>query len=415
MIGSLAVLLVAVGVAPAVAKSTTPVRPAAKAPRPAPAPAPVPTLCEGDYADSVPAARASEILDAVKDQFVFSIRNIATYERVYYGRDGKLRRNYIRSVVHGTGFAYQVKDGETLIVTNEHVANRPDVTDDEHQVDGVPPGSKKVREQIKIVRDEEDDYEPGHVPLKLALSDSAADIAIVKARTVDAWAIAESEYVLEGLLYPRDKRYETAEAERAGVHLVVLPAPEPAWVRGDRYLLERAALNLISNAIEASPPGGQVSIEVSRQDSVASLKVTDAGPGIAPDRLPRIFETNLQGGKHRLLAGLVGDDLVARQPGADIHQGFLDLDTGEIRSAAAAVVARAIQQGALEAARPNPSSGAITLHFTLPRAGRARVSTRMRLADSQNVVAVCQLSDGSLWSDSAAVVVTLAACLEDGI
>ncbi|TMA22603.1 MAG: serine protease [Deltaproteobacteria bacterium] len=184
MIGSLAVLLVAVGVAPAVAKSTTPVRPAAKAPRPAPAPAPVPTLCEGDYADSVPAARASEILDAVKDQFVFSIRNIATYERVYYGRDGKLRRNYIRSVVHGTGFAYQVKDGETLIVTNEHVANRPDVTDDEHQVDGVPPGSKKVREQIKIVRDEEDDYEPGHVPLKLALSDSAADIAIVKARKI---------------------------------------------------------------------------------------------------------------------------------------------------------------------------------------------------------------------------------------
>src|SRR5439155_25252388 len=42
-----------------------------------------------------------------------------------------------------------------------------------------------------------------------------APITIVKARTVDAWAIAESEYVLEGLLYPRDKRYETAESEKA--------------------------------------------------------------------------------------------------------------------------------------------------------------------------------------------------------
>src|SRR3954469_22765993 len=184
MIGSLAVLLVAVGVAPGVVKSTAPARPSVKAARPAPVPAPPPALCEGDYADSVPAARASEILDGVNEQFVFSIRNIATYERVYYGRDGKLRRNYIRSVVHGTGFAYQVKDGETLIVTNEHVANRPDVTDDEHPVDGVAPGSKKVREQIKIVRDEEDDYEPGHVQLKLALSDSAADIAIVKARKI---------------------------------------------------------------------------------------------------------------------------------------------------------------------------------------------------------------------------------------
>src|SRR5215510_15530610 len=60
----------------------------------------------------------------------------------------------------------------------------------------------------------------------------------------------------------------------------------------------------------------------------------------------------------------------------------------------------------------NPQPYVVTFHLG-PRAGRARVSTRMRLADSQNVVAICQLSDGSLWSDSAAIVVTLAACLED--
>ena len=52
--------------------------------------------------------------------------------------------------------------------------------------------------------------------------------------------------------------------------------------------------------------------------------------------------------------------------------------------------------------------------FTLgPRAGRAVVSTRIRLADTQTVIAVAQLSDGSFWSASADVVVTLAACLED--
>jgi len=48
-----------------------------------------------------------------------------------------------------------------------------------------------------------------------------------------------------------------------------------------------------------------------------------------------------------------------------------------------------------------------------PRAGRAQVSTRIRLADSQKVIAVAQLSDDSFWSDSADVVVTLAACLEN--
>ena len=48
-----------------------------------------------------------------------------------------------------------------------------------------------------------------------------------------------------------------------------------------------------------------------------------------------------------------------------------------------------------------------------PRAGRARISTRVRLVDTQNVIAIAELSDGSFWSDSAAVVVTLAACLEE--
>lgn len=49
-----------------------------------------------------------------------------------------------------------------------------------------------------------------------------------------------------------------------------------------------------------------------------------------------------------------------------------------------------------------------------PRAGRAALSTRMRLADSQTVHAVAELSDGSWWSGSADVVVTVSACLEDG-
>jgi sulfur-oxidizing protein SoxY len=47
-----------------------------------------------------------------------------------------------------------------------------------------------------------------------------------------------------------------------------------------------------------------------------------------------------------------------------------------------------------------------------PRAGRARIATRFRLADTQTIVAVAELSDGSFWSASADVIVTLAACLE---
>ncbi|ERR1700744_2766920 len=48
-----------------------------------------------------------------------------------------------------------------------------------------------------------------------------------------------------------------------------------------------------------------------------------------------------------------------------------------------------------------------------PWVGRAQVATRIRLADSQKVVAIAHMSDGSFWSASTDVIVTLAACTEE--
>ena len=61
---------------------------------------------------------------------------------------------------------------------------------------------------------------------------------------------------------------------------------------------------------------------------------------------------------------------------------------------------------------PQPNVGNFYLG---PRAGRAQISTRIRLADTQKIVAIARLSDGSFWSVSADVVVTLAACTEEVI
>jgi sulfur-oxidizing protein SoxY len=48
-----------------------------------------------------------------------------------------------------------------------------------------------------------------------------------------------------------------------------------------------------------------------------------------------------------------------------------------------------------------------------PRAGLASISTRIRLRDSQTVLAVAEMSDGTFWSGRASVIVTISACLED--
>ena len=60
----------------------------------------------------------------------------------------------------------------------------------------------------------------------------------------------------------------------------------------------------------------------------------------------------------------------------------------------------------------NPQPNVISVKLG-PRAGKASFSTRIRLADTQNITAIAEMSDGSCWSDEVFVIVTLAACVEE--
>ena len=62
----------------------------------------------------------------------------------------------------------------------------------------------------------------------------------------------------------------------------------------------------------------------------------------------------------------------------------------------------------------NPQPNVVSVYLG-PRAGRASMSTRVRVADTQTVTAIAELSDGTFWSGTADVVVTLSACLEEGL
>ena len=59
---------------------------------------------------------------------------------------------------------------------------------------------------------------------------------------------------------------------------------------------------------------------------------------------------------------------------------------------------------------PEPNIARFTLG---PRAGRADISTRVRLAGSQRVMAVAECSDGTFWMDSREIVLTISACLDE--
>lgn len=62
-------------------------------------------------------------------------------------------------------------------------------------------------------------------------------------------------------------------------------------------------------------------------------------------------------------------------------------------------------------AEGNPLPNIFTVYLT-PRSGTANITTRVRLADSQTVWAIAQMSDGSFYQGSAETLVTLSACTE---
>jgi signal transduction histidine kinase len=81
-----------------------------------------------------------------------------------------------------------------------------------------------------------------------------------------------------------------SEGERNGIAVEARFADGPLTIDGDRFALGRVFRNLISNAIQATEPGGRISIVTSRTGEKVQVTVADTGSGIAADRLPKIFD-----------------------------------------------------------------------------------------------------------------------------
>jgi serine protease Do len=139
--------------------------------------------CDGEYSDSLQAQspRNRELDQGPKSQFSYLVRSSAKYECPFFGPDGKLRRRRVQASELGSAFAYEQTGGDTYLLTNEHVASWPEVTDTVHRIDGVPEGCKRVEDKLRIVRDERDDFEPGQVALTRVAVDPLLDAAILKA------------------------------------------------------------------------------------------------------------------------------------------------------------------------------------------------------------------------------------------
>jgi two-component system OmpR family sensor kinase len=77
--------------------------------------------------------------------------------------------------------------------------------------------------------------------------------------------------------------------EQRGIVLSAGPFPETAF-RGDEDLLRQLVLNVLQNAVQHTPPGGNVTVDLTNGATAVDITIRDTGPGIPPADRPRIFE-----------------------------------------------------------------------------------------------------------------------------
>ena len=92
------------------------------------------------------------------------------------------------------------------------------------------------------------------------------------------------------------------QAEKRGLHLTLEVSSDLPPVVGDAERLERAAVNLIHNALKFTPAGGSIRVSASLTGSAVTVKVSDTGVGIDPEELPRVFERFYKGDRARAQA-----------------------------------------------------------------------------------------------------------------
>jgi signal transduction histidine kinase len=95
--------------------------------------------------------------------------------------------------------------------------------------------------------------------------------------------------------------------------------------RGDEDLLRRLVLNVLQNAVQHTPSGGSVAVDVRQEPDAVRIRVTDQGPGIAPDDQRRIFDRFVQLDPARRGQG-TGLGLPIARWIAEAHRGTLTLE-----------------------------------------------------------------------------------------
>jgi signal transduction histidine kinase len=115
-----------------------------------------------------------------------------------------------------------------------------------------------------------------------------------------------------------------AQARNVDLHATIQETLPPLALDGPR--IQRVLVNLIENALQHTPPGGEIDVSVTRTDGKVELHVADTGEGIPPEHQPRVFDRFYRGDKSRTR----GADGAHAGLGLAIARGIVEAHRGSI-------------------------------------------------------------------------------------
>lgn len=149
-----------------------------------------------------------------------------------------------------------------------------------------------IRGTAEILKD---DYQPGdpkHEFIEIQIKETERLNRVVE----EFLRMARPQQKAEMARTPLREELETivtltaADARERGVVLKLVQTDKDLEVWGDGEKLRQAFLNIVINALQSTPAGGDVTIEVSRTGSMCEIRCCDTGPGMDGETLARIFD-----------------------------------------------------------------------------------------------------------------------------
>lgn len=142
--------------------------------------------------------------------------------------------------------------------------------------------------------------------------------------------------------------------DKANIKLETRFTSDVPFVLVDRQLLKQALLNLVVNAVEAMPSGGQLGVSVARRGEMAEIEISDTGSGIAPENRQRIFQlffTTRPGGS--------GIGLASAFRTVQFHNGSIDFESEVGRGTTFRIELPLLRQAEVAFSRPRDPGAAV--------------------------------------------------------